>query len=102
MSRDNIVTRAFSDHFHEGLEYYVTPFRRWTALHVFTEFFIDHVIDEDFARAAHAEYLPRGTCSSPFCRATPAWLLAADLMHSHQLVASPLLSELEGWVEAGA
>ncbi len=102
MSRDSIVTRAFSDHFHEGLEYYVTPFQRWTTLHVFTDFFIDQIIFEDFDRASRTKYIPRTACRNTYCRATPAWLLAADLMQSYGFDVSEVMSELGKWVEAGA
>lgn len=102
MSRASILTRASYDNFHEGLEDYVAPFQRWTALHLFTEFFIGQVISEDFGRASRTRYVRRDECSNKYCQATPAWLLGADLMKSHGFDVSHVLAELDNWVEAGA
>ena len=102
MSRASILTRAFYDEFHEGLEYYVAPFQRWTVLHLFAEFFIVQVIGEDFQRASRTRYVRRDECSNKYCPATPAWLLGADLMKSHGFDVSHVLAEFDNWVESGA
>jgi hypothetical protein len=104
ISRHSILSVAFSDHFHEGLEHYVAPFRRWTALHAFIEFFIDQVIFEDLNRASDTKYIPKGSCTRgyPYCPASPSWLLAVDLMQSHGYDVAEIATELSQWVEAGS
>ncbi|QFU94090.1 HNH endonuclease [Amycolatopsis sp. YIM 10] len=102
MSRESILSRAFGDEFSEGLHLYVAPFKRWTTLHLFTEFFIEQVLDEDFDRASNTRYVRRDSCSNQYCPASPAWLLSVDLMKSHGFDVSEATHELGQWAEAGA
>jgi hypothetical protein len=102
VSRQSILSREFSDEFDEGLSYYVTPFQRWTSLHVFTEFFIRQVLHEDEMRALRAEYVRRGSCSDKYSPHDSTWLLSVDLMKSHGYDVASILKEFDGWHERNA
>lgn len=96
---DLILDRYLSDHFETAIWDYIVPFRKWTALHMFSSLFADMVLDADLDRAAGLEYVRQGSCKS--CGSYPrafAHLLASDLCRIRAIEASTLNEALEGWV----
>lgn len=102
VSRASILTASFSDHFQEGLEYYLAPFSQWSALHTYIEYFIREVLSEDFDRASSLQYARKADCQGHYyCPASPAYLLCTDMLKQHDLDHGNLADELENWVEIG-
>jgi 5-methylcytosine-specific restriction endonuclease McrA len=96
---DLVLDRYLSDYFETAIWDYIIPFRKWTALHMFSSLFADMVLDADFSRAAGLVYVRQGSCK--VCGSYPrsaAHLLAADLCRIHEIEASTLDEALEGWV----
>jgi HNH endonuclease len=103
VAEDLILDRYLSDYFEAAIWDYITPFQKWTALHMFSSVFIDMVLGADFDRAAESTYVRRGSCTT--CCSYPgpaAHLLAADLCHIHAIEASTLDDALRGWVSSRA
>jgi hypothetical protein len=40
MTGDRIHSRALSDYFSSAMAYYVLPFQKWTAVHIFSSHFV--------------------------------------------------------------
>jgi hypothetical protein len=103
LKNDLILSRYLSDYFETAIWDYITPFPKWTALHMFSGIFAELVLEEDFDRAAHLSYAKKGSCQS--CSTFPppsAHLLAADLCRIHSLDSSALDEVLHGWHHARA
>jgi 5-methylcytosine-specific restriction endonuclease McrA len=102
VSDDLLLDRYLSDYFETAIWDYIVPFRKWTALHMFSSLFADIVLDTDFSRAAGLNYVRRGSCKicGKHPPLSPAYLLAADLCHIHDIDSSTLDEALEGWVLA--
>jgi HNH endonuclease len=101
VSPDLMLDRYLSDYFETAILDYIVPFRKWTALHMFSSLFADMVLDADFSRAMEFDYVKLGSCEVESCSTYPredANLLASDLCQIHKIDALTLDETLHGWV----
>jgi hypothetical protein len=94
---DQIVTSDLSDYFSSAIYSYIRPFRRWSALHRFAEYYVQDIIDTNVSDFPHRKYVRNKKCSSSICRAVPAGLFTLDLLEAHELDVSILSEVVGGW-----
>ncbi|MGW4393840.1 HNH endonuclease [Amycolatopsis nivea] len=98
-SHQGFTFPIFSDEFYESFEYYILPFQRWTALHIFAEFFINQLLHENEMQALDGKYVRHGECTDRYATHRPVWLLSVDLLENHGYDISILAEEFDSWHE---